>query len=157
MKKKKRKLPTKRQIKDFWKHDLILLKPYQFHSIEQIERGDYCFACGLLNHNRTERAHILARREGGPDHVGNLHLLCSICHLKSELLYGAAYNDWFLKRTHLDTMADILFKADLLFHKTFLREVEKGLPDYYSLDNLNLIRQQILLDQDHDPETTDDS
>lgn len=50
-----------------------------------------CFACGRPD---SERAHILARAEGGSDNAENIHLLCGGCHTDSELLSGDSYWTW---------------------------------------------------------------
>ncbi|UOE45880.1 HNH endonuclease signature motif containing protein [Agromyces larvae] len=56
--------------------------------------AEYCWACGA-NVGYLERAHILARIEGGSNEPSNLHLLCPSCHLDSEMLHGRDYWQWF--------------------------------------------------------------
>jgi hypothetical protein len=43
-----------------------------------------CFACG--KQGRLDRAHILAKCDGGTDTVENLHLLCRCCHVHQEVI-----------------------------------------------------------------------
>lgn len=52
-----------------------------------------CFACGICA--PLDRAHIVARSEGGSDRASNLHLLCRMCHELSEALSGISYWRWF--------------------------------------------------------------
>lgn len=65
-----------------------------------MERGT-CFACGM---DGAERAHILARVEGGSDDLENLHILCGVCHQDSECLSGDRYTNWIMQRTALDRL-----------------------------------------------------
>jgi hypothetical protein len=53
-----------------------------------------CFACDFKTEH-LDRAHIMPVMEGGSNKVDNLHCLCKICHLESELLYGDQYFRWF--------------------------------------------------------------
>lgn len=133
----KRKIPTKHKIKEYWKHRIVEMKKDIFNSIDHLERGDFCFACGLLTNNHTERAHIIARVSGGTDNVDNLHLLCSICHKDSELFEGDRYFEWFKNRNHVDAIMSILYKYDYRLFKTFIEEAEKNSIDIYSISFLN--------------------
>lgn len=91
----KRKMPSKRQVKDFWGDWLVEIGKFDSHR-ELNERGtDYCFKCGFDLF--TIRAHILPRCEGGSDTASNIHLLCDRCHVNSEELSEKAYFDWFAK------------------------------------------------------------
>jgi hypothetical protein len=59
----------------------------------------HCFACGCEAGTgfNLERAHILARAEGGDDSVSNLHILCRPCHQESEMLSGGPYFAWLMR------------------------------------------------------------
>ena len=102
-------MPKKTAIKDYWKGWLV--KQEKFDSITEVLEADYCWACGFIGETDkddwTERAHIQAKIEGGLDAVENLHLLCSACHVSSELLNGQDYFDWFKARTVFDVLRDL--------------------------------------------------
>jgi hypothetical protein len=102
-------MPKKTAIKDYWKGWLV--KQEKFDSITEVLEADYCWACGFIGETDkddwTERAHIQAKIEGGLDAVENLHLLCSACHVSSELLNGQDYFDWFKARTLFDVLRDL--------------------------------------------------
>ena len=104
-----RQMPKKTAIKDYWKGWLV--KQEKFDSITEVLEADYCWACGFIGETDkddwTERAHIQAKIEGGLDAVENLHLLCSACHVSSELLNGQDYFDWFKARTFFDVLRDL--------------------------------------------------
>ena len=104
-----RQMPTKTAIKDYWKEWLV--EQEKFDSITEVLEADYCWACGFIGetdkNDWTERAHIQAKIEGGLDAVENLHLLCSACHVSSELLDGQNYLDWFKARTFFDVLRDL--------------------------------------------------
>lgn len=136
---KKISLPTKRQIKNYWKDRIVDMKKNAFDSIEQLDSADYCFSCGIITNNHTERAHILARCNGGEDTVDNLHLLCSICHKESEILDGEDYFEWFKKRNHIDCFLDTTYKKNYTWFKEFhslAKEAEKEGTDVYSKEFL---------------------
>lgn len=88
----KRKMPTKQQIKSHWQDRLVGLG--KFLCKEDFHEHDACFACGISYGDPTERAHILARCDGGTDAVENLHLLCHACHKQSEFMSGDQYWSW---------------------------------------------------------------
>ena len=90
-------LPKKQVIKDYWANYLIDVLG-KFDSVMELNEADYCFACGC-DHGRIQRAHILAKCEGGTDRVNNIHLLCVYCHHDSEYITGAKYFRWLRKRT----------------------------------------------------------
>jgi hypothetical protein len=91
MYKQGRRMPAADVVRRHWAERLVAMR--KFNSVEQVLEAEYCFACV---HKRTlQRAHILARAEGGPDDAENLHMLCHMCHKGSELLSGDAYWDWF--------------------------------------------------------------
>ena len=104
-----RQMPKKTAIKDYWKEWLV--EQEKFDSITEVLEADYCWACGFIGETDkddwTERAHIQAKIEGGLDVVENLHLLCSACHVSSELLNGQDYFDWFKARTLFDVLRDL--------------------------------------------------
>lgn len=102
---KVRRMPTKNQIKEYWWKRLVELE--KFICKDEVFEDDYCFACGF--EAITERAHILAKCEGGSDEPSNLHLLCSHCHKTSEMLNGERYWQWFEKQNIFDVYAQIYF------------------------------------------------
>lgn len=146
MKKKKPILPTKKKIKEYWNIKVVEMKPNTFDSVEQLNNKDYCFACGIVTNNHTERAHILARSVGGSDTEENLHLLCSICHKASEMLDGDEYVDWFVKRNHIDMVSDMYYKTNYQLFCSFREDIDnvrnEGVDPYSKkfLDNLNRLR-----------------
>ena len=137
MKKQTRKLPTKHQIKRFWKDKIVNIKKDIFESTDMFDNGDYCFACGLLTNNHTEMAHIVARCSGGTDDVDNIHLLCSVCHKESEIIEGDKYFEWLKTRNHFDTILTILYKKDYELFKTVREESEKLNIDISSISFLH--------------------
>jgi 5-methylcytosine-specific restriction endonuclease McrA len=90
----KRQMPSKKQIKDYWAKQLIAWD--KFDSFEEVYEADYCWGCGM--EEKTERAHIQSKFNGGSDNVNNLHLLCSLCHKTSEFIEGEQYFNWLKKR-----------------------------------------------------------
>ena len=102
---KPRRMPTKNQIKEYWWKRLVELE--KFICKDEVFEDDYCFACGFEAH--TERAHILAKCEGGNNEPSNLHLLCSQCHKTSELLNGKRYWNWFEKQNIFDVCTQFYF------------------------------------------------
>ena len=94
-------MPTRKAIKKY--HAEWLVQIGKFDSIEELYEDDYCFACGFVDRREgdpedtkyTERAHIWARRDGGPDEVQNIHLLCKWCHKASENMMQSEYIAWF--------------------------------------------------------------
>lgn len=146
MKKKKPILPTKKKIKEYWSRKVVEMKPNTFDSVEQLNSGDYCFACGVVTNGYTERAHILARSIGGSDTEDNLHLLCDICHKASEMLDGDEYVDWFVKRNHIDMVSDMYYKVNYQLFRSFREDIDnvrnEGVDPYSKnfLDNLNRLR-----------------
>ncbi len=107
MSRQNRKYVRIKKVKEFWAPKLVELG--KFDSIYEVmempildEDGEdrhYCFACGRMS--AVERAHILARCEGGSDGVENIHLLCHQCHVLSELLSGDHYWRWFSRMSLL--------------------------------------------------------
>ena len=137
MSKIKRNIPTKNQIKNYWKCRIVDIKHNIFPSVEYLCKGDYCFACGMLTNNHTERAHILARQEGGSDNVDNLHLLCPACHKDSEMISGDLYYEWLVKRTHVDAILSISYKVDYSFYRSFRETAQELKIDIDSIEFLN--------------------
>jgi len=94
----KRTYPSNKAIRTFWADWLASSEssdddPKFICAGEVFTEGDVCFACGT--ECSLERAHILARCEGGSDEVSNFHLLCGRCHRQSEFIHGAEYLEWF--------------------------------------------------------------
>ena len=107
MNRQRRKYVAVKKVKAFWASKLVELG--KFDSVHEVmeqptspENGEechYCFACGKMGN--VDRAHILARCEGGSDGVDNIHLLCHYCHILSEMLSGDHYWRWFGRMSQL--------------------------------------------------------
>jgi len=83
---KRPNLPSKKAIMDYW-------RDWVWERHNDPPEDHFCWACGWESPN-LERAHILARCEGGSDTVENLHLLCPDCHRVSEYLRDDDYWNW---------------------------------------------------------------
>ena len=111
----KRTYPSAKAIRTFWADWLASAEssdgdPKFICAGEVFTEGDVCFACGT--ERPLERAHILARCEGGSDEVSNFHLLCGFCHRQSEFKHGADYLEWF--RTKKNPLAEMLTAIEQL-------------------------------------------
>lgn len=90
--------PHKRNLKYHWAEWLVAQD--KFDSVKEVLEADHCFACGF--EQELQKAHILARSEGGSNEESNIHLLCNFCHRDSELISGETYYLWFKERNALD-------------------------------------------------------
>ena len=54
----------------------------------------HCFECGVLCDPKPERAHIIAKCDGGPDTVDNLVLVCHWCHVLTD---GRTKDEWMYR------------------------------------------------------------
>jgi len=98
MPRERAKLPTAKAIRDHWRDWC-----WQRHN--DPPEDNYCFACGMIDDRfKLERAHIVARCNGGSDGVENLHLLCHTCHRASEFKEGKEYFDWLDEWTMWDRL-----------------------------------------------------
>ena len=114
MTRRKRANFSKRQIAEYW----------DGHPGLKSTLEDCCWCCGIVT-KRIERAHILPLSLGGPDTLDNIHLLCAVCHVTTEDLYGDAY--WaFLKATPDRLVARVVESAKAL--------KAAGHPDFQSFD-----------------------
>ena len=88
MSKQKRKMPSHSMVFHHWR--MMGLKP--------AKNKQTCFRCGYTAPDKLnlERAHIIARCNGGPDHVDNLVICCHHCHVFTD---GWTRDEWvhFLK------------------------------------------------------------
>lgn len=107
MAKQIRNMPSEGVIRAYWAPKLWKVKG--FDSLEEFLESGLCFACGWSR--PLERAHILAKSEGGSDDVSNLHMLCRSCHKCSEMVSGDMYNKWFLERETFDGLMALLAHA----------------------------------------------
>jgi hypothetical protein len=80
-------LPTRKRIREHWRN-------WFWERHEDDPDNGCCFACGFISGRTLERAHIVARCNGGSDDVSNLHLLCHTCHRASEYIEGDNYFVW---------------------------------------------------------------
>ena len=107
-------------IKQYWEEYLIRVG--KFDGIKEYWEADYCFACGMKE--VLQRAHIIPMCIGGKNEVGNIHLLCSWCHIDSEHIEKLAdYYGWFLGRSVMDQIISEYLKrggniSDILIGKT---------------------------------------
>ena len=107
-----RKMPSDRQIKEYWKNVDGFVDLVGFDSVEEFCEDDYCFACGFTD-GKLDRAHILARALGGSDFCSNLHLLCRICHKDSEHIYGENYKNWIIERHLMDKVYSTISRTGI--------------------------------------------
>lgn len=79
-----RKMPTHSAVFRYWRGKGCI-RPDKFT----------CMHCGYkaIGHN-LERAHIVARCDGGPDEVENLVLVCHPCHVITD---GWSKSEWELR------------------------------------------------------------
>lgn len=122
-----RTYPTRKQIRDHWAERMISLGKIDERYADDPNYAT-CFACkwrweaSEWEHTGypLERAHILARSEGGPDTVENLHLLCPECHKASEMVSGDAYWAWLESRSLVDRVLQLAMMAGALNVSTLL-------------------------------------
>lgn len=93
----RRKMPTKRQILDWWK-DVLWDAP---------DDVNLCWGCGFRC--GTQRAHIVDRCKGGADEPSNLALLCKDCHDAQE--------NWCNIKGHHSFVDAIVDGAPFMNHK----------------------------------------
>lgn len=109
-----RKFLSRKTIKNHWASRFHLLGG-GFDSLAEFMHADYCWACGMICGDPkvgwTERAHILARCEGGTDDAENIHLLCPTCHKDSEFLSGEEYWAWLRNRENMDSLESAMNRA----------------------------------------------
>ena len=121
----KRKMPSVRQVRGYWSTRLDLAELGFDSAFEFTTEAGSCFACGQ-DSGSPERAHIKPRNQGGGDDVGNIHILCRICHKDSELLEGEEYMAWLYERSVIDVAFSLAAKRGLnihsLIHKHLKRE-----------------------------------
>ena len=160
---RKRKLPSKKVIRDYWTPQYnycdIETKPTRLEKkhkyqpqktlfsiscgsptleyLDQLNSMDFCFACGLIT--RTERCHIDAISDGGSDDVTNLHLLCKSCHFESELFQKFSYWSWFNSKNEAQALS-----FWLTTHRQLSREIKYYLLKEYDNSRLtnSFIRRQ---------------
>lgn len=105
-----RKMPSDREVKEYWKNVEGFVELLGFDSTEEFCEDDYCFACGFID-GKLDRAHILGRTLGGSDLCSNLHLLCRICHKDSESISGQAYKSWLIERHLMDKAYSVISRT----------------------------------------------
>ena len=88
----KRNMPSASNIAKHWYDELL----ERCGKLTNEDGYLLCFSCQEAN-IELERAHILAKSEGGDDSIDNLHLLCPHCHRDTESISGELY--WiYMKR-----------------------------------------------------------
>jgi len=135
---KKRLMPNKKNIYDFW-HNLEGRSILENYSTELKSQKDLlgkvkvdCFACG--SGADIQRCHIEAKVNGGTDAVSNLHLLCAKCHVESEMFGPQRYWNW------LKTMVDehwMPFSEHFLLHMEKIGFSEKKLLEVYKISGFS--------------------
>lgn len=111
MSSQKRTMPTMTQVRAHWAgwvRDTLDDEDESPVTMEDGRKGGLCYACGLYWAD-CERAHIVARCNGGTDTVDNLHPLCRSCHKASELHEGDDYWLWLDSWTLTKAMCARLF------------------------------------------------
>lgn len=98
-----RRLATEKKIREYWSERLYAFNDSHFDSAEELKEENLCFACGC-DDVKCERAHIIAKCEGGSDNESNLHMLCPTCHKNSEYLTLNDYFLWIKSRTMFDML-----------------------------------------------------
>jgi len=115
------KMPSQKQVHKHWVDDPDNI----FEDLEINQGGESaCMACGW--DIRPQRAHIIARSEGGGNEPSNIHLLCPNCHLESETLNEKYYWIWFKNKNQK-------FKTNLVFER--LVEIGRDPKEVFSLLN----------------------
>ena len=77
---------TKHRDIMIWNHALLATLPNVKFGRDwgvpaEIKRlSNTCWGCGIDTEGKATRCHVIARRNGGPDHPSNFFLLCNICH-----------------------------------------------------------------------------
>ena len=74
-------MPSVYEIYTYWQEEYGLTA-WRGGKQRRKQNGVHCFACTWQG--RLERAHILAKCDGGSDDVSNIHLLCRSCHVMQE-------------------------------------------------------------------------
>jgi hypothetical protein len=114
-----RRMPTELAARAHWVDALWERKGFDSPE-EFLERG-ICFACGMTGRGGSlDRAHILARCNGGSDDPSNIHMLCRLCHKDSETLDGEAYWSWFWQRSWMDAAISAACRTGLNLHSEYL-------------------------------------
>lgn len=96
MTKQQRNMPTMKEIRAHWAAWVQDTLGDVDESPVRLANGrsaGLCYACGMYEPG-CERAHIVARANGGLDTVENLHPLCPPCHKASEHVEGDDYWRW---------------------------------------------------------------
>lgn len=129
------RMPSAIKIRDHWAARLSRGIYRKFPSYAFAADSYCCFACRLDGERYAlQRAHIVPAWRGGPDWVGNLHLLCSVCHRESEDLWGRPYWRWFLRRR----------LRDVILYSRGEREFGEGVPEMTDAADAELVRKGYL-------------
>lgn len=102
------RLPSKKVIYNYWSES-----PLSDSLNTQAFDGEMnkCMACG--NKGNIDRAHIVAKCNGGSFQPSNIHCLCQICHKLSEHLEGTDYWLWIaIKSTLYSYGTDMTIEMD---------------------------------------------
>lgn len=119
-------LPKKQRVLEYWAPILISkygwdVFDYVYEGLGIKDGGDVCFACHCTA--KTQRAHIMARCDGGTDEVDNIHLLCPSCHAESEGIDGDLYFDWLI---NYDRNNSPLFKKRIRLVNMYIEKYKNG-------------------------------
>ena len=135
MKTRRRNLPSKKKIKEYWEGKFRFIEDFDWKELPT----NACWRCGTKC--TPDRAHIWARwametytdkTEKEIDDVSNLHLLCSPCHKYSEDYHGwapgLAYYEWFYSLKEplkLNPLLPQVWREERIFGQRFINELMK--------------------------------
>ena len=105
---KRNTMPSRKRIFNYW-----------VDRIDGLKDDNTCFKCGftLSDCTAVERCHIKPHWRGGNEDESNLHLLCSECHIKSEIYEDNIYWFWFEDRSKSHSHFQIRLASNLYFNK----------------------------------------
>lgn len=101
--------PSHYLIRKYWEDRTEFRKAFVWE-----HGGPYCFACVAPNQLiKIERAHIIARADGGEFWPGNFVLLCKDCHREAPMITDRAlFIEWIEKHeTFWQMMASVTKQA----------------------------------------------
>ena len=124
-----RRMPSRKAISEYW-------RDWTTERFDGVIDDGTCFACGLEDIAALNRAHIVARCNGGSDDVENLHLLCEDCHRLSEHIEGDDYFEWIAEWTAADRGIAVLARYGFPIHSGVLRHHENPQLMWFSLMNI---------------------
>lgn len=109
-----RRMPSVRAIREHW--DQWLLDVGKQCALGEViadanDGQQWCFACGFTGRlPALDRAHLVARCNGGTDDVSNIVLLCRECHRAFDAVDRTRDDglDWIARRSVLDLVIHLV-------------------------------------------------